>query len=191
MILGTSWRNLRLRGFLPMAVAGMLFTPLGAWMLASLSDTIVRIVIGISVTAASFLSLSKLALHMKRTNTGMAITGALSGIFNGLTTFSGPPAVIYLTATETEKDSFRANLAAFFLTLTLVALPSFVATGVTSTQNLLQALIFLPATAVGGFTGIMLAKKIDSSSFRKATLVILALLGLYQAIVAASQLLKS
>ncbi len=177
MVLSTSWRNLKLRGFIPLAVTGMLFTPLGAWMLGSMSDAAVRVVIGITVTAASLISLSKWAPHMKRNPLGMAVTGALSGIFNGLTTFSGPPAVIYLSATETEKGSFRGNLSAFFLVLTLVAIPSFIGAGVASTSNLIEALVYLPAAAIGGFIGIMLAKKIDSAAFRKTALVILSFLG--------------
>ncbi len=178
MVLASSWRNLRLRGFLPLALAGMIFTPIGAWMLGSLSDTVVRVIIGISVTSVSVLSLSKWAPHLKRTTLGMALTGALSGIFNGLTTFSGPPAVIYLSATETEKGSFRANLSAFFLALTLVAIPSFVGAGVTSAENLVQAVIFLPAAALGGTIGILLAKKVDSSVFRKMALIALSILGI-------------
>jgi len=182
MVLSTSWRNLRLRGFLPLALAGMVFTPAGAWMLSSLSDTAVRVIIGISVTSVSILSLSKWAPHLERTTLGMALTGALSGIFNGLTTFSGPPAVIYLSATETEKGSFRANLSAFFLALTLIAIPSFVGMGVTSAENLVQAAIFLPAAALGGTIGILLAKKVDSSVFRKMALVALSLLGVLGAV---------
>jgi len=182
MVLASSWRNLRLRGFLPMAFSGMVFTPVGAWMLGSLHDTVVRVIIGISVTSVSVLSLSKWAPHLKRTTLGMGLTGALSGIFNGLTTFSGPPAVIYLTATETEKDSFRANLSAFFLALTLVAIPSFVGAGVTSAENLVQAVIFLPAAALGGTIGILLAKKVDSSVFRKMALIALSILGIAGAV---------
>ncbi|MCK5785754.1 MAG: sulfite exporter TauE/SafE family protein [Candidatus Sabulitectum sp.] len=181
MVLSTSWRNLKLRGFLPLALAGMAFTPLGAWMLSALSDTAVRVVIGIAVTAASLLSLSRWVPHVKRSPAGMALTGALSGIFNGLTTFSGPPAVIYLSATETEKDSFRANLSTFFLALTLIAIPSFVTAGVTSAANLVQAAIYLPAAATGGTVGIMLAKKVDSSAFRKTALTVLSLLGIFGA----------
>lgn len=182
MVLASSWRNLKLRGFLPLALAGMIFTPIGAWMLGSLSDIVVRVIIGISVTSVSVLSLSKWAPHLKRTTLGMALTGALSGIFNGLTTFSGPPAVIYLSATETEKGSFRANLSAFFLALTLVAIPSFVGAGVTSAENLVQAAIFLPAAALGGTIGILLAKKVDSSVFRKMALIALSILGIAGAV---------
>lgn len=182
MVLSTSWRNLKLRGFLPLALSGMIFTPLGAWLLGALSDTSVRVIIGVIVTAASLLSLSKWAPYMKRTSGGMAITGALSGIFNGLTTFSGPPAVIYLSATESDKGSFRGNLSAFFLVLTFVAIPSFVGAGVTSTANLLQAATYLPAAAIGGFIGIMLARKVDSSAFRKTALIVLSFLGVFGAL---------
>lgn len=182
MVLSTSWRNLRLRGFLPLALAGMAFTPIGAWMLSLLSDTAVRIIIGITVAAASLISLSKWAPRLKRTTRGMAITGALSGIFNGLTTFSGPPAVIYLSATEADKGSFRANLSAFFLALTIVAIPSFIGAGVASAESLLQATVYLPAAAAGGVAGIVLAKKADSSAFRRIALTALSILGISGAI---------
>lgn len=107
----------------------------------------------------------------------MAVTGALSGIFNGLTTFSGPPAVIYLSATETEKDSFRGNLSAFFLVLTITAIPSFIGAGVVDGAGLARAAMFLPGAALGGLLGIFLAGRVDSAAFRKAALVILAVLG--------------
>ena len=177
MVLISSRGKLRLRGFLPLALSGMVFTPVGAWMLGSLPDSAVRFVIGATVTAASLFSLSHWAPHMKRTPFGMGITGALSGIFNGLTTFSGPPAVIYLSATETEKDSFRGNLSAFFLALTITAIPSFVGAGVTTSAELLRAVLFLPAAGLGGLLGIFLAGKVDSSAFRKIALVVLAILG--------------
>lgn len=177
MVLISSRGKLKLSGFLPLALAGMMFTPLGAWMLGSFSDTVVRVIIGITVTAASLVSLSRWAPHMRRTPLGMGITGALSGIFNGLTTFSGPPAVIYLSATDTDKHSFRGNLSAFFLALTIAAIPSFIGAGVATTGNLLQATMFLPAAGMGGLVGIFLAGKLDSSAFRKSALVILSLLG--------------
>lgn len=177
MVLISSRGKLRLRGFLPLAATGMVFTPVGALMLGSLSDSAVRFVIGVTVTAASLFSLSQWAPHMKRTPLGMGITGILSGIFNGLTTFSGPPAVIYLSATETEKDSFRSNLSAFFLALTITAIPSFVTAGVVTSAGLVRATMFLPAAALGGLAGILLAGRVDSSAFRKIALVILALLG--------------
>ena len=182
MVLISSRGKLKLKGFLPLALAGMAFTPLGALMLGAFSDTIVRVIIGITVTTASVVSLSRWAPQMKRTPLGMGITGALSGIFNGLTTFSGPPAVIYLSATDTDKNSFRGNLSAFFLALTVTALPSFVGAGVASPGNLLQAAMFLPAAGLGGLAGIFLAGKIDSSAFRKSALVILSLLGVSGAV---------
>jgi len=182
MVLISSWGKLRLQGFLPLAVTGMVFTPAGAWMLGSLSDSAVRFVIGISVTLASLFSLSHWAPHMRRTPLGMGLTGALSGLFNGLTTFSGPPAVIYLSATETEKDSFRGNLSAFFLVLTVTAIPSFVAAGVATSAGIVRATMFLPAAALGGLLGIFLAGRVNSSAFRKIALVVLALLGVSGAI---------
>jgi len=182
MVLSTSWRTLRLRGFLPLALAGIAFTPLGALMLGSLPDVTVRVLIGITVTTASLLSLSKWAPRLKRTPVGMGVTGAISGIFNGLTTFSGPPAVIYLTATNADKDSFRGNLSALFLVLSITAIPSFVAAGITTPANLFTAALYLPAAAVGGIIGIHLAKVTDSSAFRRKALVILSLLGVYGAV---------
>jgi len=177
MVLISSRGKLRLRGFLPLALSGMVFTPVGAWMLGSMSDSAVRFVIGVTVTSASLFSLTHWAPHMKRSPLGMGVTGALSGIFNGLTTFSGPPAVIYLSATETEKDSFRSNLSAFFLTLTITAIPSFLGAGVVTSAGLIRATMFIPAAAAGGLIGIFLAARVDSSAFRKIALAVLALLG--------------
>jgi uncharacterized membrane protein YfcA len=178
MVLVSSRGKLQLKGFLPLAAAGILFTPVGAWMLGSLSDTAVRFVIGVTVTLASLFSLSHWAPHMKRSALGMGVTGALSGVFNGLTTFSGPPAVIYLSATETGKDSFRGNLSAFFLVLTVTAIPSFVGAGVVTSAGLVRASLFIPAAALGGMLGIFMAGKVDSSTFRKTALAVLALLGI-------------
>jgi uncharacterized membrane protein YfcA len=112
----------------------------------------------------------------------MATAGVLSGIFNGLTTFSGPPAVIYLTAVRAEKNSFRANLSAFFIVLTMAAIPSFICTGTASVSELLQAAVYIPGAAAGGVAGILISRKVDSSVFRKAVLVILSLLGIFGAL---------
>ncbi len=182
MVFTTFRRNLNLKGFLPMAVAGVVFTPAGAWLLGYFSDSTVRVIIGAIVAGASALSLYTHIPTIKRTAFGMTAAGVLSGIFNGLTTFSGPPAVIYLSAVRAEKNSFRANLSAFFIVLTIASIPSFIGAGIASASDLLQAAVYIPGAAAGGVAGILISKKVDSSSYRKAVLVILSLLGVLGAL---------
>ncbi len=93
-----------------------------------------------------------------------------------------PPAVIYFSATEAEKGAFRENLSAFFLVLTVTAILSFIAAGVTSAANLLESAVYLPAAAIGGTAGVLLARKVDSSAFRKTALIILSLPGISGAV---------
>jgi uncharacterized protein len=181
MVLMTSRKKAEFRGLLPMVAGGMLFTPLGALLLKHLPDMTVRLVIGVTVALSAVFSLSRWSPHLKRSRRGMALTGVLSGVFNGLTTFSGPPAVIYLSATETEKDSFKGNLSAFFLALTLASIPSFLGTGVVDGAGLLRASLYLPAAGAGGALGILLSKQVDSSAFRRIALVVLACLGMFGA----------
>jgi len=182
MVFITFRQNLKLKGFLPMAAFGVVFTPVGALLLGHFSDTTVRVIIGTIVAGASALSLSTRIPTIKRTTLGMAAAGVLSGIFNGLTTFSGPPAVVYLTAVRAEKNSFRANLSAFFIVLTMAAIPSFVGAGIASVSELLRAAVYIPGAAAGGIAGIIVSKRVDSSVFRKAVLVILSLLGVFGAL---------
>ena len=182
MVFITFRRNLNLKGFFPMAAAGVVFTPVGAWLLGHFSDSTVRVIIGAIVAGASALSLSRHLPTVKQTAFGMTAAGVLSGVFNGLTTFSGPPAVIYLSAVRAEKNSFRANLSAFFIVLTIAAIPSFIGTGIASVPELLQAAVYIPGAAAGGITGILISKKVDSSAYRKAVLVILSLLGVLGAL---------
>ena len=182
LVLLSSRKKILFRGLLPMVICGVVFTPLGALLLKLLPDITVRLVIGVTVALSAVFSLSRWSPHLKRSSAGMAVTGVLSGLFNGLTTFSGPPAVIYLSATETEKDSFRGSLSAYFLTLTLVSVPSFLGTGVVDGQGLLHAALYLPGAGAGGLLGILVSRKVDSTAFRRIALVVLALLGVFGAV---------
>ncbi|HOP27489.1 MAG TPA: sulfite exporter TauE/SafE family protein [Candidatus Sabulitectum sp.] len=182
LVLLSSRKKILFRGLLPMVICGMVFTPLGALLLKLLPDITVRLVIGVTVALSAVFSLSRWSPHLKRSSAGMAVTGVLSGLFNGLTTFSGPPAVIYLSATETEKDSFRGSLSAYFLALTLVSVPSFLGTGVVDGPGLLHAALYLPGAGAGGLLGILVSRKVDSTAFRRIALVVLALLGVFGAV---------
>ncbi len=107
-----------------------------------------------------------------------AVGGAIAGFVGGMSGVWGPPTVAYLTALNTpKKDQVRIQgviygLGAIALTL------AHTGSGVLRSETIpLSALLVVPALA-GMWLGIRLQDRIDQTTFRRATLLVLLIAGL-------------
>jgi uncharacterized membrane protein YfcA len=170
-------RHVELRSIWPLVVTGVAFTPLGAWVLKTADDAVIKAAVGVVVCAFAIALLRGLRLRLKRERLWLVPIGALSGFLGGGIAFNGPPVVLYLAATGKEKDSFRAKLAGYFLVLNLFILPSHVFAGMVTRDTLeLAAMSVLPLLA-GVWGGILLAERISEALFRKVVLVVITITG--------------
>ena len=90
----------------------------------------------------------------------------------------GPPTILFFSNQRAEKQVFRANLNIFFAVLGSSSILSQLVGGLVTKDALTYYVWFLPVLMVGILLGIKLAQIVSETTFRKATLVIVAVSGL-------------
>jgi uncharacterized membrane protein YfcA len=171
-------RSVRFGRIIPLTIAGIVSVPAGIWILTSTGEALLQVIIGVLVAMSAALYLSGFRIRIRREWLAMIPTGIVSGLLNGMTTFSGPPVILFLANQQVGKQTFRGSLALYFLLLNIAAAPAFIASGLLTEDIALATAIRFPAVLAGAFLGIRLSGKVEEGRFRKMALVILALLGL-------------
>lgn len=162
----------------PLIIAGIVGIPLGTYLLIVLDVSILKVFIGaviIPFAMASFLGFKK---QIKNEKLAFAPVGFISGVLSASTTLAGPPVILFFVNQGVEKQTFRANLVAYFTVLSLATVFAFVLGGVITKVAINYAIWFLPATILGAIIGIKLTHKVNEKLFRNIALVIVTIAGL-------------
>ncbi|TSA15043.1 MAG: sulfite exporter TauE/SafE family protein [Betaproteobacteria bacterium] len=136
-----------LRRILPFVLLGL---ALGLALLIHLPERVLLLLLGSFVLYAGISSLARRpaagVLHP-----GWAVpAGVIGGIFSALYGTGGPIYTIYLSRRLTDKSAFRATMARLVMTVSLVRLALFLASGLLFQDYLLlAALLLLPFAALG------------------------------------------
>ncbi len=170
------------RRMLPVGLAAMIMTPLGAWALIGIDEDIMRrIVAGTSI----ILSLILLSGWRYRGPRGLPIrigVGGMGGLITGSVSMGGPPVFLYLLSGPGTAAEQRANFLVFGLLVQFGAIISYAVSGLISLELLiLSAALFLPFT-LACWTGMRLFVHVSDEQFRSLTLGGIAVLSLIIAV---------
>jgi len=182
IILISARKEIKFKKFVPLTLMGILFLPIGAYLLKYMNSDYLKLGFGIIITVFSLLLIFKKTFPIKNEKIGYIVTGSLSGFLNGSLSSSGPPVVLFLSNQGVAKDTFRANMTLYFLILNIIAIALFLATGLLNRVVAERILYLAPALAIGVFTGIRISKKLGDETFRKVVLVLLLISGVWTTI---------
>lgn len=172
----------RLWQLFPWTAMGIL---LGVGILAMISDTELRIVIGGLIVLMTTYQLAQrfrpsspipapgwrgFAAMAKRLFT--ASMGVSAGITTMVANAAGPFATLYLLAMQLGKLEFVGTTAWFFLAVNLFKVPFAIGLGLITWQSLRVDLLLLPAVVVGAFLGRWLLHRIDQTLFERLVLAL-------------------
>jgi uncharacterized protein len=96
-----------------------------------------------------------------------AVLGTLAGATSMMANAAGPVMVIYLTSMRLPKANFIGTSAWFFFIINLLKLPFSQRLDLVTIQSIQVNLLLLPCLIAGGFTGIMLVKRIPQGAFNR------------------------
>lgn len=170
-------RSLRFRYVLPLVIGGVVGLPVGAGILSTVNATGFTLGVGLIVFIAAVLMVSGFRVKFRNENHAMLPVGVLSGILKGSTSIGGPPIVLFLTNQGADKQSFRANLVAYFAVIDSGAILAWWYFGLLNAAVLLLAALYALPVIAGTWCGILLARRIDEALFKRAVLVLVAVLG--------------
>lgn len=175
-LLPSIWRDVHWKSLLPLIIGCLIATPIGVWALASLPLAPMQLALSIFVLAAVALMAKGYKQQSMPSTTTSTLAGAASGLANGAFGIGGPPVVLFYFSSPAGHVAGRASLIAFFIATDAIGLANQSVHGLITIATLNKAAMFLPPLFVGVWIGARSFKSADPETFRKAILVLLALL---------------
>jgi len=165
------------RGVVYLLVGTVLGTPLGVWVLVTVSGSTLNRIIGAVLVVVVLLEWAGVypeRLHGRRWALG---AGLLAGMTGGAVGMPGPPVVLYSTTQGWSRQAIKANLQVFFFVNQVVILAGYWWAGLLSAEVWrLTASFALPAAA-GTALGILLFTRVDHARFRQVVFIVLLVSG--------------
>lgn len=172
-----------LRKLIPSVLVGVV---LGAIFLNFVSDTVMRVAIGIIL-----LALTALTLLLMRSNSQQetekvfarsgvrAFYGALGG-FTTMTANSGGPVMnLYFIASGFDMRRFLGTQAWFFFIINLIKLPFSIGIGLMTSQTVTVAVILIPLVIVGALLGRLIVHHINQRLFNSIIIALTVISAIY------------
>lgn len=159
-----------------LSVAAYLGMPVGLVIFVVVSESILRIVLGIVVISATLLLARGFTLR-EDTRTVDWLMGFVSGALSTSTSTNGPPLVFLMQARGLSPEVFRSTLNTVFALSNIGALTLFFAAGKIQTESLIGVMVALPALGIALTIGYRFRPLIKADKFRRMVLGMLVLSG--------------
>ena len=135
--------------------------------------------LGISLIILLLTIMLLLKFRVKQTKGRDLVIGGLSGSLTTSIGMPGPPLLLYLSGTDTQKEMLRSTTLAYYLFIYLISLTiQIIFVGTNKTIWVTSGMAF-PLVLIGLYLGQLLFKRINQRFFRKFTYVILLFTGIY------------
>ena len=180
LVVSKMWRKIRwsvlIPILIPMGISTILFT---LWSF-SFDQSILKMLLGVVfiILVLVFL-LSKKGISIKPTPLKGAVMGVISGLSNGFTGISGPPAAMYLRPSIENNDEYIATIQCFFLFQSTIGLLSRMGLGALDRGDIGFLAIVLVATFLGSVIGRKINGKVDSAKMQRYVYIFVGLYGVY------------
>lgn len=167
------------RRFWPMILVLMATIPVSATALSALDPSLLYLILGAAVVLSALPMLADVVPPIPPHAEPWAgpLVAGIAGGLGGVSSFFGPPIVLYMLGLHLAKDLFVATMAIVYLTGT-IALSLTLAANAVLTFGLLKlsAAAVLP-TALGMAGGALVRRRIDQRLFRRVVAVTLLVIG--------------
>jgi uncharacterized protein len=166
----------------PCILGGLAGVPVGVWVLNNLPAKKLMLVFGAMIALYALYSMFKPSgLELKNfsgAGSGLVV-GALGGTVGGFTAFPGGPVIVWTGLRNLPKDTTRAIIQPFILTLQIVSL---ITNGVLHPNNFgvrfwtLLALT-IPVVLPGTISGVLAYRRVSEVTFRRFCFILLLISG--------------
>lgn len=160
--------------------ATILFIPISAQFFWAIPQGVFLALLGLPITAFAMAQLFglPLALQVQHRARAQWISGIIGGLYGGVSGIWGPPLLVYLLSTKTEKIETVRVQGVVFLIGACVLLAAHLQSGLLDGPALgFSALLIAPAL-LGQAIGFALQDRLDQARFRRWTQGLLVLTGL-------------
>lgn len=160
-------KDIAFKTALPMVAASLATIPVAVYFSASISGQFFEILLGavLIVLSIYFLFFNKSVTIRPKVNNGL-LTGAVSGVLNGLFSTGGPPAVLYLTCATSSNITYFATIQFFFCFTNLYATVMRVFSGDITGVVMLYFLVGVIGCMTGDFVGGKVFGKLNAKMLK-------------------------
>lgn len=170
-------RNADWKPIMPMMIASLLVTPLGAWLLVIAPADIMRLFIAAMVIISALLLMSGWTYRGEKTIALSAAVGAVSGTAGTAVGIGGPPMAVYYMASGSSALETRSALNAMgFIKMTLSSISIAIA-GSFSAEHYYMVLYLLAPMLAMTWVGAKAFHMVNESGFKRYMLWALIVIG--------------
>ncbi len=170
-------RSLTPRALVPLVLGSVAGTPLGVWVLASVSPHTLTRLIGVTLLVAVALELRGLLPQRMIGHRWGFGAGMLAGVLGAAVGMPSPPVILYSTTQGWSPRTMKVNLQAFFAVNQIVILAGYVSAGLLTSPVWRLALVFALPGVAGTALGLALFARIDHVRFRRVVFALLLVSG--------------
>jgi uncharacterized protein len=176
------WRAalLAVRGYWRMILVIVVGIAISAQMMTSIPQAIVFALLGVPITVYAIYqllggSLKFNMVHRRRWEIGL---GAVGGFYGGISGVWGPPLIAYLLSAGVEKTENVRVQGVIYMIGAVMLFAAHLQSGVLNAQTLPASTLMIVPAMLGMWIGFRLQDRLDQMTFRRWTLVVLAITGL-------------
>lgn len=169
-----------MRTYWRMLVALVLFLIVSAQGMALLSPRLLLALLGGPIVAFALLQLFKVPLQLpvQHRNRAEWISGAVGGLYGGISGIWGPPVMVYLLSVGVSKQELVRILGVVFLIGCFAMLAGHSASGLLTLQTLAFSAALVAPGMIGLGLGYIVQDRLDAVRFHRWALLLLVLTGL-------------
>jgi hypothetical protein len=143
----------------------------GATLVGDLSQTILKLILGIFLISLSTMFLIKPKLVFPSNTKYLVLGGGVSGFIVGLIGTGGALRATFLNGLNISKEKYIATAAVIALCTDATRIPSYVASGFLTEQYYYYIPILFAIAVGGSFVGRKIASRINQEKFKKLVLI--------------------
>jgi len=167
--------GLEKRVLLLFGVPSFLLSLLGATLVGDLSQTLLKLMLGIFLIAFSVTFLVRPKLAFPANSKTLLLGGGISGFIVGLIGTGGALRATFLTGLKLDKEKYIATAAVIALGTDATRIPSYVASGFLTEQYYYFIPILFGIALGGSFVGRKIVNRINQGKFKKIVLIAIIL----------------
>ena len=157
-----------------LTLASFIGMPFGLTAFVLVSETGLRVVLGVVVLVSAVMLLRGFQLHDEKHRLDWVL-GVVSGFLSTSTSTNGPPLVFVMQARRIDPAVFRATINTVFSLVNILAVVMFAVAGKLNTQNLGGVLVAIPALFLALRIGYYFRKRITPEHFRSLVIFLMFL----------------
>ena len=169
-----------IRRFWPLVLTAFVGVVAGVYLLVSVSQDLLYVILGIIVVLSCTVMLTKWAPTIKPSleKPVGVIVGAVAGVCGGISTIWAPPISIYLLMLDVRKEEFIRAVGALFMIGGVPTVILYWMNGIVHAGNIWHSAALVPAAFLGMAAGKRLRDRLPQERFRRLILIFLIFLGL-------------